>query len=544
MSEAWGDIAVSWPGRRSAWHAVDWRVLTGRRVVVLSAATNAARARSAAIASHLHGLGVVELRIGLPSGTDRTGPAEWIETLGKAAARDFIGRLLEPFEPPATPAVDTALQVSADADPNWIDTNSFYRTLGSDEDRAAFRLSNGQVYRPRADRLTVPATLIRLAPRAFWCAHTGEEKLTADGGRAIGDVLTRAVDRRGPYEIDPDPDICAVPGGRIVELRSGELRPATEDGDSYVMSQLGAVPEKGSPDVWLRSLDDLFGAGHPEAIPWLQRWLGYCLTGHTREHRFLLMVGPSGTGKSTLQRVIERVGGSYYKGVNKRGLFGEFSDHTEHLARLRGARVVIADDVPAHGWRVSDIKSLVSGETITARDIGAGSKDFESTVKLIMSANALPEIPADQGINRRIMPLTMDAFAPDDNTRRSDILRELPRIVAWAIEGAVQWYRDGLGSTSIIDAARIEFARIGDKIGTWLTECCELAAEYEASTQELLASYGVWAKTVGGRPISARRMHTYFSYLDGSVIWPKTLRDGQRRGFGGVRLRFTGSEML
>ena len=534
VSEAWGEIAVSWPGRRSSWHAADWSALGGgRRLVVLSACTDAARARSQALAAYLHGQGVAELRIGLPEGSDRTGPAEWIEAQGKAKAKAFIGRLLEPFEPPVK-----APALRVDVDTTWADTNPHYRVLGAQEESAVIRLSNHRVTRVRADRLTTPAALIRLAPRTWWCAIAGEEKLTATVAQMLGDAVIRAVDRRGEFEPDPDPGLAGLPDGRVVNLRTGEIRQATDDGDRYALGRLGAVPETGEPELWLRSLEEMF-AGQTEIIPWMQRWAGYCLTGYTRDHKFVLLHGPSGSGKSTLQRVLQRCSGTYYRGVSKRGMFGEHGDHAEHLYRLRGARLAIADDAPAHGWRSSEIKSLVSGETITARDMGAGSLDFDSQVKLVMSCNDLPEI-SDPGITRRIIPIEMSADIDQDDTRRRyQLTREIPRILGWAIEGAVEWYRDGLGSTSLIDSAVATFDQVGDRVGAWLDDCCEFGESYEEGTQALLSSYRDWASKSGERGTTFRRLSTYFSRLKPPrEVWPKALRDGSKRGYGGIRLRY------
>ena len=171
------------------------------------------------------------------------------------------------------------------------------------------------------------------------------------------------------FELDSDPHLAGLPDGRIVDLRTGDTRQATEDGDRYVVGQLGAVPEAGTPEVWLRTLEELFGPGHPDGPAFIQRWMGYCLTGFTHEQKFLVMHGPGGTGKSTILSVMQRVSGSYFAGINQRGLFGAHGDHLEYLMRLKGRRLATVDDAP--GERMAGAGNQRPG----LRRVGDGERD-------------------------------------------------------------------------------------------------------------------------------------------------------------------------
>ena len=542
VAEAWGELATTWPGRRNTWHTADWSVLAGRDVVMLASATDASRKRARGIAGVLTGLGCM-VRIGLPDGTDGSTPQWWIRDKGKAKAREYIGSLLGPAsrgasktQGPIRPSAAPLPDVSAD----WPDTNPHYRLLGIDEDGIVIRLSGGTVIRRQRDRMTSTGVLIALAPQAFWCAKMGEEKITASAARTLGDVVIRAADKRGTFELDDDPHLAGLPDGRIVDLRTGEVRAADQDGDRYVVSELGAVPGDGEPALWLRTLGELF-VGHEEGIAFMQRWMGYCLTGHAREHKFLVMHGPGGTGKSTLLSIMQRVSGTYYAGINQRGLFGAHGDHLEYLMRLKGKRLATVDDAPSHGWRASEINGLVSGESLTARGMGAGSEDFISTSKLVFTANALPEIsPPSPGIDRRIMPLELPASLEADIARRDDLIAEVPQIVSWAIQGAREWYREGLAPTSIIESAVLDFARISDQIGAWIDECCELDDTFTVTMRELQGSYLEWSD---GRRLTARQFRTYTSHVHGNTIAPLS-HHGKARGYRGLRVRLTSQQSM
>ena len=539
-------LITTWPGGSAAWKKADWSVLRDRPVDLIADADDAGRKCMTAIAGVLAGQGCA-VRLALPEGTDGADVADWLaEDTREAFAR--VRSLLQPFEPP--PPAPAAAKATAPAPvvdligvEDWQDGNAHFTVLGTDQDRACFRLAVGgrpYVFAPQAVRLASPASLIRMAPRSWWLARTGGDKLTTEAAQQLGDALIRAADRRGPWEADPDPSLAGLPDGRIVDLRTGTIRDVDRDADRYVLGSLGAVPDDSPPKVWLASLDEMF-AGDGELIGWLQRWMGYCLTGHVREHKFLLLHGPSGTGKSTVQSVIEGCAGTYFRGLSKRGMFGEHGDHAEHLARLQGARLAIADDVPAHGWRNADIKSLVSGETITARGMAEASRDFTSRVKIVMSCNALPEI-SDVGITSRIQPIEMAVpLRESDRHRRYQILDELPRILHWAVRGAVVWHQEGLGTAGSIDRAVESFRQVGDRIGAWLEDCCELDAEYQASSAELLKSCNDHMHETGRGRVSAKDMAAYFRHRrDDPRIEPARVRGGSSRGYGGIRVRFGG----
>ena len=106
---------------------------------------------------------------------------------------------------------------------------------------------------------------------------------------------------------DSDPMILGTPDG-IVDLKSGTITPP--DPDRRITKVTAVGPEKGTPERWLKFLDEATG-GDETVISFLQEWCGYCLTGDTREHALLFAYGGGGNGKSVFINTFTKLLGDY-----------------------------------------------------------------------------------------------------------------------------------------------------------------------------------------------------------------------------------------
>ena len=131
------------------------------------------------------------------------------------------------------------------------------------------------------------------------------------------------------------------------------------------------------------------------------------------------------------------------------------------------------------------------------------------------------------------MPLELSTDLAIEPTRRVQLYAEIPRIVAWAIEGAQRWYREGLAPTSIIQSASLTFARTADRVGAWLDECCEFAPTYLVRFSDLARSYHQW--TDGAR-LTPQRFATYISNRRIEHVYVDA-RHGEARKYKGLRVR-------
>lgn len=212
----------------------------------------------------------------------------------------------------------------------------------------------------------------------------------------------------------------------------------------------------------------------------VQKWLGYCLTGEISEQCMVIFEGKGANGKSTLVDVVARLLGEYAMTVPVETFLHQerkgSSGPTPELARLPGVRLVRTSE-PEPGARLSEstIKQFTGGERITARHLFKDMFEFRPTGKLTMSVNIRPTVVGkDHGIRRRIKVVPFrQTFPPGRRGLAEELLTEGPGILWWLIDGWRLWREDGLGTSRHIETATDAYFTEMDPIGSFVTECCE-----------------------------------------------------------------------
>ena len=82
-----------------------------------------------------------------------------------------------------------------------------------------------------------------------------------------------------------------------------------------------------------------------ELIAFIQRAVGYCLTGSTAEQCPFILIGSGANGKSTFLRVLQHLLGDYAGTIPMLGLMEQkYGSQTNDLAHLFGKRLAVASD--------------------------------------------------------------------------------------------------------------------------------------------------------------------------------------------------------
>jgi putative DNA primase/helicase len=332
---------------------------------------------------------------------------------------------------------------------------------------------------------------------------------------------------------DADPWLLNTPCG-IVDLRTGELRPAAP-GDH--MTKITACAPGGDCPTWQAFLDKSL-AGDADLIAFIQRVLGYALTGDTREHALFFMYGQGGNGKGVLLNTVAGIMGDYQKTAPVDTFID--SPHERHptdLAGLRGARLVTASETEkGRRWAEAKIKMLTGGDRIAARFMRQDFFEFVPQFKLVIAGNHKPSLRSvDAAMRRRMhmIPFTVNIPESERDISLPERLKaEWGCILAWLIEGCLAWQRGGLQPPAAVRAATDEYLSSEDVLGSWLDDRCDLAAGAWASRNDLFGSWTRWAE--GSREF----VGTQKQFLD--AMRQHGFEEGKRegnRGFRGVRLR-------
>ena len=323
---------------------------------------------------------------------------------------------------------------------------------------------------------------------------------------AAVEKLARADRRhaRSSDAFDADPWQLNTPGG-VIDLRTGDMRPHQPDD---MVTKVTAVAPEGKCPRWLRFLLQIT-RGDKALVRYLQRFIGYTLTGITTEHAFVFLWGPGGNGKSVLLGTIAAMlGDNATTAMADVFTVTRSEQHPTHLATLRGARfVVVTETEEGRPWAESRLKALTGGDRISARVMRGDPFEFQPTFKLWIAGNHRPVLRnPDAAMRRRLhlVPLTFVPQKPD--TGLQDALREeLPGILAWAIRGCTMWQREGLKPPAVVKQASDEYFAEQDSIGAWFAERWERTTGADTTPSRVLyADWRWWAEMRGEAPGSEK----------------------------------------
>ena len=298
-------------------------------------------------------------------------------------------------------------------------------------------------------------------------------------------------------------------------------------------------------DVKLKRISN-FSRSVWHVLAYVQRVIGYTLTGLTGEEVMFFLWGDGANGKSTFRETIYEMMGDYAGAGNKDLLIENKKSGaaTPELARLHGKRLITINETKQGDVLNEDrLKAITSHDKIVARDLYEKEFEFTPTHKGFVTTQHQPIIKGtDEGIWRRVHLWPFEYTFPEDKRdpefREKVLLPELPGILNWALEGLKDYQRrKGLAPPKSVKEATAEYRKDMDLVGRWFEERCEQDMYAEEKSRVLYVSYQGWISEQGIRPISFNHFGRTLSKF------PKTksvlIGQGNDRanGYRGVKLR-------
>jgi putative DNA primase/helicase len=306
---------------------------------------------------------------------------------------------------------------------------------------------------------------------------------------------------------DADPWLLNTPAG-LVDLRTGALGPP--DPFAYCTKASAVVPAPpGTPaPLWHAFLDRVFRYD-PGLVGFVQRVLGYGLTGLVVEHVLVFAWGQGGNGKGVLFNTVSRLLGDYAAVAPSDLLLVTQTDrHPCDMAMLRGARLVTAQELaPGRAWDEPKLKSLTGGDPITARFMRQDFFTYEPRFLLVAAGNHKPSFKGvDEAIRRRVLLVPFLQNIPKEE-RDKDLPEKLraewPAILRWLIDGCLAWQREGLDPPRSVREASEDYLNAEDVLAQWLEERCVLGPKVGFTrTGALYADWRRWCER-GGLPVGS-----------------------------------------
>jgi len=380
----------------------------------------------------------------------------------------------------------------------WSGKNWLVDASGEVERRA--KAVVGEIYREAADA----ADLKTREALGKWALACEESKRILPMMRLAQSELGIPV---APAQFDADPWLFNCRNGTI-DLRTGELRPHEPADLLTCLAPVDYLPNAPC-EQWEKFLYQIMlFQERPETavemVHFLQRALGYSLTGDCREQCQFLLWGSGANGKSTLVNAVSRIMGSYWRNTPTETLLArnKGGEIPTDLARLDGPRFVTAKEVD-QGRRLSEslVKELTGQDPISARFLYGEYFDYIPQFKLWISSNNKPEIRgADNAIWRRVMFvrfLLELAKAERDEELLDKLWAEAPGILAWLVRGCRWWQEEGLNPPEEVLEATAEYRAEMDRLADFLTDRCLVGRGLSATSKELYEAYRSWCEDQG-----------------------------------------------
>ena len=302
-----------------------------------------------------------------------------------------------------------------------------------------------------------------------------------------------------PAQMDRFKTVLNTPGG-VIDLRSGGISP--HDPMTY-LTKMTAVEYSENADCprWLAFLDDIF-RGDKDLIRYVQKAVGYSLTGSTTEQCAFFLYGTGRNGKSTFIDIIRDIFGDYAANIQPETIMVRSNQSTainSDIARLKGARLVTSVE-PNEGVRINEglLKQLTGDDTVTARKLYGDEFEFKPEFKLWMATNHKPVIRGtDTGIWRRIHMIPFTVQIPEEKIDRRlkyKLSAELTGIFRWAVEGCLLWQKEGLKMPRAVLEEVREYRREMDVISAFVEDKCTVGKGLSVKSSQLFAAYLNWAE--------------------------------------------------
>ncbi len=257
---------------------------------------------------------------------------------------------------------------------------------------------------------------------------------------------------------------------------------------------------------WLAFLERIFNQNQ-KLIEFIQKALGYSLTGDTSEDCLFILYGTGQNGKTTFLRTISEIWGDYAVDTPTETLLTKERDNIPNdIARLRGTRLVTSSEAQ-EGRRFNEIliKKLTGRDRITARFLRQEFFEFDPTFKIWIAVNHKPIVKENTiAFWRRIRLIPFTNQIPNDEVIpnfEKILLEEKEGIFNWILEGFKKWKKERLGIPEEIKNAVEEYRDEMDVLAEFISQMCIESPGARTSIKDLYTAYCSWCEENKETPI-------------------------------------------
>lgn len=301
-----------------------------------------------------------------------------------------------------------------------------------------------------------------------------------------------------------------------LDLSNGEVKPHQHSQEDYLTrtAEVDYVTDAKCPR-WEKFLTEIF-EDDSTLIQFIQRAVGYSLTGDISEQCLFFAYGTGKNGKTVFFNTIELLFGEYfYKAPADMILQQKYNNIPSDVAQMKGKRFVVTSEIEDNR-RLAEarVKNLTGGDTIEARPMYKEWFTFKPTHKLWMFGNHKPLINGtDEGMWRRVRVIPFTVCIPEEKRRPmrellAEFSAELSGILNWALAGYEAYCEKGFIEPARMQDAQKQYRDENDIIGRFIEECCTIHRELSVNGKSLWQAYHGWCDDLGEHSITSQRLYS------------------------------------
>jgi putative DNA primase/helicase len=322
---------------------------------------------------------------------------------------------------------------------------------------------------------------------------------------------------------DSKPMLLACKNG-VIDLKTGKFRPGRQE--DYI-SKASPIEWKGfdyPAPLWEKFKKEIQD-NDKEMIDFVERLLGYSITGSIDEHIFPVFQGRGRNGKGAIVKVLRHVLGPLASVVPSEMLLEQrFSKNSSapapDIMALKGLRLAFCSEVSEkRSFSASQIKLLTGGDELSARNPhDKYQSTFKPSHKLILLTNDRPRCPdSDYAFWTRMRLIEFPfSFVPDPDPKKSfekkavkdldaQLMEEGPGILASLVHDCLRWQKEGLKPPAKVLASTAEYMRDEDILSGFIEQCCIVGPALNVSAAQLKETWEKWFReNIGDKPYSWR----------------------------------------
>lgn len=256
-------------------------------------------------------------------------------------------------------------------------------------------------------------------------------------------------------KLDSVPYLLGVKNG-VIDLRTGELRNRVPE--DYIYNILDIEYDSSASTEFVESVVLSIMADDPVMAKYLQKLLGYGITGEVKEQIFPVFTSSGRSGKGLITQMLQNILGSFYGEMNC-GLIvdRQVSNVDAERHKLLGSRIAVFNELrPNEKLKTNEVQLLSGGDQIPCKALYQDPISISPRHLCILVTNHMPTvtevIPA---IMERLQcihfPVTFmdlpEGTQPTANIKQRDndlkdkLLANKTGFLKWLVDGAVEWYK-------------------------------------------------------------------------------------------------------